>query len=96
MEIVNADKAPGIKRGGTLVTVRPEVELEVTAGDIPDHITADLSGREIGDVVHIEDVALPAGAKPTIQRNFVIANITAPSGLRSSEDEAAEDETEEV
>ncbi len=94
VEIVNADKAPGIKRGGTLVMVRPEVELEVTAGDIPEKIVADLTGREIGDVVHIEDITLPEGAKPTIQRNFVIANITAPSGLRSAEDEAASEETE--
>ena len=86
VEFINAEKAPGFKRGGTLVTVRPEVELEVTAGDIPDHITVDLAGRNIGDVIHINDVELPAGATPTIQRNFVIANITAPSGLRSSDE----------
>lgn len=87
----NQDKAPGIKRGGTLTIVRPEVELEVLAGDIPDHITVDLTGREIGDVIHIGDVALPAGAKPTIARNFVIANLAAPSGLVSAEaEEAAE------
>jgi len=85
----NHDKAPGIKRGGTLTIVRPEVELEVLAGDIPDHITVDLTGRDIGDVIHIEDVTLPAGAKPTIARNFVIANLAAPSGLVSSEAEAA-------
>ncbi|KDB05105.1 50S ribosomal protein L25, partial [Defluviimonas sp. 20V17] len=83
------EAAPGLKRGGTLVVVRPEVELEVTAGDIPDHITVDLTGKEIGDVIHINDVTLPEGAKPTIERNFVIANIAAPSGLRASE---AEDE----
>ncbi|MGY6411072.1 MAG: 50S ribosomal protein L25/general stress protein Ctc [Alkalilacustris sp.] len=94
VEVINADKAPGIKRGGTLVMVRPEVELEVTAGDIPEKIVADLTGREIGDVVHIEDIPLPEGAKPTIQRNFVIANITAPSGLRSAGEEAAEEEAE--
>lgn len=92
VEFVNADKAPGLKRGGTMVTVRPEVELEVTAGDIPDHITADLTGLDIGDVVNINDIPLPAGAKPTIQRNFVIANIAAPSGLRASEDEDAPEE----
>ncbi|MDA3887958.1 MAG: 50S ribosomal protein L25/general stress protein Ctc [Allgaiera sp.] len=90
------EEAPGLKRGGTLVVVRPEVELEVTAGDIPDHITVDLTGKEIGDVIHINDVALPEGAKPTIDRNFVIANLAAPSGLRSSgaedEDEAAGEE----
>ena len=92
VEFINHEMAPGIKRGGTLVTVRAEVELSVIAGDIPDHVTVDLTGRDIGDVIHIEDITLPEGAKPTIARNFVIANITAPSGLRSSE--GAEDESE--
>ena len=82
----NHDTCPGIKRGGTLVVVRPEVELEVTAADIPDHLTVDLSGHDIGDVIHINDITLPAGATPTIKRNFVIANIAAPSSLRSSDD----------
>lgn len=86
----NQEASPGLKRGGTLVVVRPEVELEVTAGDIPDHITVDLTGRNIGDVIHIGDVTLPAGVKPTIDRNFVIANISAPSGLRSEDNEAEE------
>ena len=74
--------------------VRPEVELVVTAGDIPEQIVVDLKGRKIGDVIHINDVELPAGAKPTIDRNFVIANIAAPSGLRS--DDNAEGEAEEA
>ena len=87
----NHEKAPGLKKGGTLTIVRPEVELEVTAGDIPDHLTVDLTGREIGDVIHINDIDLPKGATPTIKRNFVIANIAAPSGLRSAEaDEGGE------
>lgn len=92
VDFVNHDKAPGLKRGGTLVVVRPEVELEVTAGDIPDHITVDLTGREIGDVIHIGDIPLPEGVKPTITRNFVVANISAPSGLRSADAEGGEEE----
>jgi large subunit ribosomal protein L25 len=93
----NHEAAPGLKKGGTLVVVRPEVELEVTAGEIPDHLTVDLTGRQIGDVIHIGDIALPEGAVPTIKRNFVIANIAAPSGLRSADNEAGSeaDETEE-
>jgi large subunit ribosomal protein L25 len=78
---INHEASPGLKRGGVLTVVRPEVELEVTAGDIPDHITVDLTGKVIGDVIHINDVVLPAGAKPTIHRNFVIANVAAPAGL---------------
>ncbi|MFC0340152.1 MULTISPECIES: 50S ribosomal protein L25/general stress protein Ctc [Paracoccus] len=90
VEFINHEDSPGLKRGGTLVVVRPEVELVVTAGDIPEQIVVDLKGRKIGDVIHIDDVELPAGAKPTIDRNFVIANITAPSGLAASDDEAEE------
>ena len=86
----NQEEAPGLKRGGTLVVVRPEVELMVTASEIPDHITVDLTGREIGDSIHINDIALPKGVRPTIDRNFVIANIAAPSGLRSEDDAASE------
>ena len=89
VDFINHDKCPGLKRGGTLVTVRPEVELVVTAGDIPEQIVVDLKGRKIGDVIHIDDVELPAGVKPTIDRNFVVANISAPSGLRSEENEEA-------
>ena len=83
----NHAAAPGLKRGGTLTVVRAEVELEVVASDIPDHITVDLEGKQIGDVIHINDVALPKGVKPTIDRNFVIANIAAPSGLAAAGDE---------
>jgi large subunit ribosomal protein L25 len=89
----NHAASPGLKRGGTLVAVRPQVQLEVTAGEIPDHITVDLTGRQVGDVIHIQDIALPAGAKPTIDRNFVVANISAPSGLRSA-DNVGDDEAE--
>ncbi|REC58144.1 50S ribosomal protein L25/general stress protein Ctc [Rhodosalinus sediminis] len=99
VEFVGHDDAPGLKRGGVLTVVRPEVELMVTAGDIPDHITVDLTGLEIGDTVTISSVDLPKGAKPTIDRDFVIANVQAPSGLRSAdaeeEGETGEGEAEE-
>ncbi len=86
VDFVNHDAAPGLKRGGTLTIVRHEVELEVVAGDIPDHITVDLTGKQIGDVIHINDIELPKGAKPTVARNFAVANIAAPSGLAASDD----------
>ncbi|WP_425098759.1 50S ribosomal protein L25/general stress protein Ctc [Tropicibacter sp. S64] len=93
VEFINEEAAPGIRKGGVLTVVRNEVELEVTAGDIPEKITVDLTGMNIGDIVHIEDVTLPEGTKPTIDRNFVIANISAPSGLKAAGDD--EDEAEE-
>ena len=97
VEFVNEDESPGLKRGGVLNVVRNEVELVVSAGDIPEKIVVNLSGTAINDTLHISDVSLPAGARPTItDRDFVIANIKAPSGLRSEEDEAEEPEVEAV
>ncbi|WP_298568129.1 50S ribosomal protein L25/general stress protein Ctc [uncultured Aliiroseovarius sp.] len=95
VEFTNEEEAPGLKKGGVLTVVRPEVELNVMAGEIPDQIVVDLTGREVGDVIHISDVDLPKGAKVTVDRDFVIANISAPSSLRSA-DEDEEEEIEEV
>ena len=99
VEFVNEEVAPGIKKGGVLTVVRSEVELNVTAGDIPEKIVVDLDGKDVGDVLTISQVDLPAGATPTIDRDFVIANISAPSSLRSSDSDdegEGEAETEEA
>jgi large subunit ribosomal protein L25 len=97
VDFINHEKSPGLKKGGVLTVVRQEVELNVLAGDIPDHVTVDLAGLNIGDVIKISDVSLPEGSKPTIERDFVIANISAPSGLRSAGggDDEDGDDTEE-
>lgn len=92
VEFTGEDECPGLKKGGILTVVRPEVELVVTAGDIPESITVDLSGLEVGDTITINSVDLPSGAKATIDRDFVIANIQAPSTLASDD----EDDEEEV
>ena len=94
VEVEGEEDCPGLRKGGLLTMVRPEVELIVTAGDIPESITISVAGLEVGDTITISDVTLPSGAKPTIDRDFVIANISAPSALASAE--AEEDgETEE-
>ncbi|MGB0660330.1 MAG: 50S ribosomal protein L25/general stress protein Ctc [Mangrovicoccus sp.] len=87
VEFINHEDCPGLKRGGTLTVVRQEVELIVTAGDIPEKLVADLSGLKIGDTITISSIDLPEGAKPTIDRDFVIANVQAPAGLVGGDDE---------
>ncbi|MEL7106864.1 MAG: 50S ribosomal protein L25/general stress protein Ctc [Pseudomonadota bacterium] len=96
VEIAGEEVSPGLKKGGVLNLVRPEIELVVTAADIPEAVHIDISEMEIGDTVTISMVTLPEGAKPTIDRDFVIANIQAPSGLAAADDdaEAGEDATE--
>ena len=87
VEFLNADKCVGLKRGGTLTIVRPEVELNVLAGDIPEQLEVDLTNYKVGDTITISAINLPAGTKPTIDRDFVIANIAAPRALAAADDE---------
>ena len=87
VDFVGEEDSPGLKKGGVLTVVRQEVELLVTAGEIPESVTVDISALDIGDAVTISSVSLPEGATPTIDRDFVIANVSAPSSLRSSDDE---------
>jgi len=90
----NEESSPGIKRGGVLNIVRHTVECHCPADAIPDAITVDLTGLEIGDGIHISHVTLPEGVHPTItDRDFTIATIAAPAGLKS-EDNAAGDADE--
>ena len=95
VEFINEEECPAFKQGGVLTVIRNEIEVIVTAGDIPDHITVDLSLLEnIGDNISISQVSLPEGAKPTItDRDFVICNVAAPSTLASDKDDE-EDETD--
>jgi large subunit ribosomal protein L25 len=94
VEFTGQEKAPGIRKGGVLTAVRPEVELVVTASDIPEKLVADISAMDVGDTFTISQIELPQGAKPVIDRDFVIANIQPPSGLASQSDD--EDETPET
>ncbi len=87
---INEEDSPGLKRGGVLNIVRHELELVCDADKIPDDIQIDVTGLEIGDSIHISAVTLPAGSASAItDRDFTIATIVAPSGLRSEDAESA-------
>ncbi len=95
VEFLNEDTCPGLKKGGTLTVVRPEVELVVTAGDIPEKIVVDLGEMEFGESVTSSTLTYPSGSKPTIDRDFVVATIAAPSGIKATEEDESEGEASE-
>jgi large subunit ribosomal protein L25 len=80
VHFVNHDAAPGLKRGGALNIVYHAIELWVPADDIPETITADLTGLDFNDSLHISAIALPKGCRPTNpDKNFTVASITPPA-----------------
>ncbi len=89
---VNEDASPGLKKGGVLNIVRHELELVCPAESIPGEIQIDVTGKDVGDSIHISEVTLPKGVTSAItDRDFTIATLVAPSALKKSEGEAAED-----
>ena len=81
---INEEDSPGLKRGGVLNIVRHELELICDANKMPEDIQIDVTGLDIGDSIHISSVTLPTGSTSAItDRDFTIATIIAPSGLRS-------------
>ncbi len=86
VHFVNELASPGLKRGGVLNIVRHTVELVCPPESIPEGITVDLTGKDIGDSIHISSVTLPEGVTSAIRdRDFTIATIVAPSGLKSDD-----------
>jgi len=85
----NQATSPGLKRGGILNIVRHEIEVMCLADHIPERVTIDLEGLEIGDSIHIHTVRLPEGVTPTIARDFTIATIAAPTAVREEQAAAA-------
>jgi large subunit ribosomal protein L25 len=84
------DQSRGLKRGGVLNAVRHDLELTCDASEIPDEVEVSLAGLDIGDSLHISAVTLPKGTESAISdRDFTIATIVAPSGLKMDEEDAA-------
>ena len=97
---INHEKSPGLKRGGVLNIVRRKVELKCPSEKIPEKLTLDLDGIDIGESFKISSVELESEVLPTIQgRDFVIATLAAPTVMKEpekpAEAEAAEGETAE-
>lgn len=98
VEFINHEKSPGLKKGGVLNIVRRKVELRCPSEKIPEKLTIDLDGIEIGESFKISSVNLDNDVVPTIQgRDFVIATLAAPTVMKEpekpAEAEAAEGET---
>ena len=95
VNFINHEKSPGLKRGGVLNIVRRQVELKCPSEKIPEGITLDLEGIDIGESFKISSVKLEDNVEPTIQgRDFVIATLAAPTVMKEPEKPAETESAE--
>ena len=94
----NEDTCPGLKKGGVLNVVRHAIEVIARPDAIPDSITVDLAGVDVGESIHVSAVTIPPDVDLAIDdRDFTIATIAAPSAMAAeTADEGAEAEAEDA
>ena len=80
LHVVNAETAPGIKRGGTVNIVTHSIELECSVDNIPQYIEADVSSLEISHSLHLNEIKLPSGVKSLTREDATLVTIVPPSG----------------
>ncbi|MGL4371813.1 MAG: 50S ribosomal protein L25/general stress protein Ctc [Alphaproteobacteria bacterium] len=82
IRFINEDKSPGLKVGGVLNIVLHALEISVQANLIPEELVIDLTGLQIGEVIHLGRIKLPEGSKALhAERDVTVATIVSPSGL---------------
>lgn len=87
LEFVNEEKCPGIKRGGVLNIVLHEIEVVCPANTLPDRLTVDLEGLNIGDSLHVDVLNLPKDARVAhLDRDNTLATIVAPTVMKEPQD----------
>lgn len=72
-------KAKGLTDGGTLHVVRHELVIRCKPADIPSQIEVDISNMGVGDVLHVSDLKLPAGATAAVSQQLTIITMAAPA-----------------
>ena len=72
-------KAAGVVRGGILQPIVREMEVECLPLDIPEFFNVDVSALDIGDSVHIEDLARPEGVTAIYESNLPLVSVVPPT-----------------
>jgi large subunit ribosomal protein L25 len=91
LHFANADVSPAVKlHGATVSHVLAELEISCLPGDLPEFITVDLAGIDVGHSIHVADLVLPKGVTAiTHGSNLTVATAAVPAGHVAAEATAA-------
>jgi large subunit ribosomal protein L25 len=85
--------AAGQKEGGSLQLVRNELEVLCLPTQVPQSIDIDVTELQIGDTIHIEDIAVPEGVEFVYDVNFTVLTLSV---IKVEVEKAEEDDELEV
>ena len=92
--VVTTGQAEGVEEGGVLQLVRHEVEIFCFPNNIPESLEVDVTGMNIGDSKHIDEVSIDESFELVDEANFTIVTVLSPKA--EEEEEVEEEEGEEA
>lgn len=81
----------GVEEGGILQIIRRELEVYCLPANIPEQIEIDITALEMGDSVHVSEVALPESVEIPYEVDFTILTVVSPK-MEEPEEELLEEE----
>ena len=86
----------GVINGGILQHIRRQLTISCLPGKVMDALELDVSGLDIGNTLHIEDIELPEGVKSEEEGRQTVAVVAAPTVVaEEAEEEVIEEEAVE-
>jgi len=85
----------GVTEGGILQHIKRELKISCLPGKMIDALEVDVSGLDIGDSVHVEDIDLPEGIVSLEEEDLTVAAVAAPTVAEEPEEEVVEEELAE-
>ncbi len=80
--------APGVKlQGGVLQQVEHDLPVRSIPSQIPEELTIDVSGLEIGDQINAGELQLPEGVTLLLEDDQALVLVSAPRVLETADDE---------
>jgi large subunit ribosomal protein L25 len=95
ISILLVNTPEGVTEGGILQHVRRELTVTCLPDKLVEHLEVDVSGLNIGDSIHVEDIALPEGITTSHEGHLTVATVVAPSVIVEPVEEVEEEELEE-
>jgi large subunit ribosomal protein L25 len=94
LHFVNEDKCKGVRLGGgTIAHTLNEVEISCLPGDLPEYIEVYMAELDIGEIIHLSDLALPKGVSIialTHDDDRAVVSVQAPRVESEGEEEVLE------
>ena len=102
LHFVNEAQCAGVKLGGGMIQKQAtDIEVQCLPKDRPEYLEVDMLGVELGDIVHLSDIALPDGVTSTAlelgdDHDLAVASVIAPRGTKEADDEAVAADVDEA